>query len=210
METYIGFISPFPFNFAPYNWAMCQGQVLSISQNAALFSLLSTTFGGDGVQSFKLPNLGGTMIVGSGTSAIGTPFPYGGRGGAEFTNLTLQQVPSVPHTHPATFTPGGGTSPATLSVSTDTPTTVAPLLANGDTAYLANASVGNNLKGLYTKTAPAPGATATIPVNGGGGSGTVTVNPNTPAPATAPVALMNPYLALNFCIALQGIFPSRN
>ncbi|MHB9119621.1 MAG: phage tail protein [Burkholderiales bacterium] len=209
METYLGFISPFPFNFAPYNWALCQGQMLPIPQNAALFSLLGTTFGGNGSSTFALPNLSGTMIVGSGISTVGSQFPYGSSGGAEYISLTPQQVPLAPHTHPATFTPGGGASPATLSVSTETPTTVAPLLANGDTAYLANASVGNNLKGLYTKTAPAPGAMAAIPVNGGGGSGTVTVNPNTPTSAT-PVVLMNPYLALSFCIALQGLFPSRN
>lgn len=208
METFIGFITPFPWNWPPYGWSVCNGNVIAIAQNQALFALLGTSFGGNGTQTFGLPDLRGKQVIGYGQAAYGTVYDFAQQGGQASVTLTGSQVPLPSHTHTATFTPTGGSS-ANLSVSTETPSVATPQLANGDTAYLANATGGAILKGLYTKTAPAAGATASIPVNGGGGGGTVTVNPNGNT-AAGPVPLMNPYLALNFCIALQGIFPSRN
>lgn len=207
MDVFLGFISPFPWAWPPRGWSTCQGQLVAVSQNTALFSLLGTTFGGNGQTTYGLPDLRGRMPVGIGPGPGLPEYLIGEMSGSPSVLLNANQVPLAPHTHPATFTPTGGAS-SNLSVSTETPSVATPLLANGDTAYLANASGGAFLKGLYTKTAPAAGASATIPVNGGGG-GTVAVNPNTPTGAL-PVPLMNPYLALGFCIAMQGIFPSRN
>ena len=212
MDTFIGFITAFPWAWAPRDWSTCQGQTIQVQQNTALFALLGTAFGGNGQTTFLLPELRGRQIIGDGQSqATGTVFNFAQKGGAETVVLNTSQTPVTPHTHTATFTPGASGS-SNLSVSTAAPSAATPLLTNGQTAYLANSAAGgagNALKGLYTTTAPTAGATATIPVNGGGGSGTVTVNPTT-APAAASVPLMNPYLALNFCIAINGLFPSRN
>lgn len=209
MDVFAGFISPFPWNWPPLNWAKCTGTLLTIAQNQVLYSLVGPAFGGNGQTTFALPDLQGRQIIGYGQRPGGSAYPFANAGGHEMITLQPSQTPLAAHTHPATFTAGGGGSPANVSVSTAAPTDTAPMLTDGQTAYLANAAVGPNLKGLYTTTAPAPGATATIPVNGGGGSGTVTVDPNA-ATSAAPVSLMNPYLALNFCIALTGLYPSRN
>lgn len=210
MEVFIGFITPFPWNWAPYQWSLCNGGVLPVSQNAALYSLLGNIYGGNQVN-FNLPDLRGRQIVGMGQRPGGSDFTIGDYDGAESVTLSSAQVPLAAHTHPATFTPGAGGA-LSLSVSTAAPTTATPLLTNGQTAYLANSAAGgagNALKGLYTTTAPAADAAASIPVNSGTGGGTVTVNANNPTAAAA-VSLMNPYLALNFCIALYGIYPSHN
>lgn len=203
MESFIGTILIWPMNWAPQNWAICDGSLLPIQQNAALFSLLGTTFGGNGTTTFALPDLRGRMPIGMGQGPGLPGYTVGQQGGVASTALTLDNLPA--HTHAASFTPSGGGS-ASVSISTDVPSAATPVLANGDTAYLANANAGALLKGLYTKTAPAQGATATIPVNGGGGSGTVTVSPagNGQAFDNHP-----PFLGINFIICVNGIYPSR-
>jgi len=208
MDVFMGLISPFAFTYAPASWSTCEAQLLPISQNAALFSLLGTSFGGDGVSTFGLPDLRGRLPIGTGNGPGLNPVSFGEKSGTNTITLTAAQTPLAAHTHTATFTPTSAGS-SNISVSTDAPSAATPVLTNSQTAYLANASAGINLKGLYTLTAPAPGATATIPVNGGGSGGTVAVEPNSSTPAS-PVSLMNPYLALNFCIALTGLYPSRN
>jgi microcystin-dependent protein len=217
MDVFVGFISPFPFDWAPVNWSLCNGATMSLQQYTALYSLIGTKYGGDGRSTFGLPDLRGRQIIGMGQqpNGGGSNFPIASHGGSESTVLTAAQTPLVAHAHTATFTPGGGSgSQASLSVSTAAASSATPVLSNGQTAYLANAAAGsssNALKGLYTTTAPAEGATATIPVNGGGGGsgGTVSVGPAGQAAAAA-VPLMNPFLALNFCIALVGFYPARN
>jgi len=177
---------------------------MQISQQNALYALLGTSFGGDGQQTFCLPELRGRQIIGYGQAPGHSNFPFAAVGGAESVTLTPAQGPLAAHTH---------TASASLSISTAAATAATPTLANGNTAYLANAaagSAGNALKGLYATSAPAAGATASIPLSGAGSGGTVTVNTNSGTSASNPVPLMNPYLALNFCIALNGIFPSRN
>lgn len=190
MEVFMGFVSPFPYNWAPQGWGLCNGAILPIQQYSALFSLLGTQFGGNGTTTFGLPDLRGRTVVGMGQQPTGgSNFLVGGHGGAESVALIPSQVPAPSLT-------------ANVAVSTATPTDPTKPLTNGQTGYLANAlagGAGNALKGLFTTTAPAPGATATIPVNVSGGGG-----------GASPVPLMNPYLALNFCIAMVGLYPSRN
>lgn len=162
-EPFLAEIRMFSFNFAPRGWAQCNGQLLPINQNQALFSLLGTTFGGNGQTNFALPDLRNrTPISFSGSH------PLGERSGEESHTLTLNEMPS--HTH---FVQG----------STGTPNVASP--GNNYSAQNAGAYALN------------PNTTmATTAVSNTGGS---QPHPN-----------MGPYLVISFCIALQGIFPSRN
>ena len=98
-SPYLGEILLVPYNFAPTGWALCQGQLLSISQNTALFSLLGTTYGGDGRTNFALPDLRGRSPIGFGQGQGLQNYVQGQTGGEESVTLTLSQIPS--HTHPA-------------------------------------------------------------------------------------------------------------
>lgn len=95
MEPFIGEIKLVPYNFAPRGWAMCNGQLMAINQNQALFSLLGTFYGGNGVQTFALPNLQGSVIVGTGNGA--SPYVTGERGGAMNVTLTVPNLPAHAH-----------------------------------------------------------------------------------------------------------------
>lgn len=97
MEPFTGQISVFGFNFAPYNWATCSGQIMPIQQNAALFSLLGTAYGGNGTSTFGLPNLNGSVAVGQGQLLGGSFYDLGETGGATAVALSREQTP--PHTH---------------------------------------------------------------------------------------------------------------
>jgi microcystin-dependent protein len=172
-EPFIGEIMLFAGNFPPRGWAFCDGQVLSIAQNTALFSILGTTYGGDGVSTYRLPDLRGRVPVHAGNSSgpgLSQRF-LGEMGGAEAVTLSLAQIPA--HSH-------------TLRVDTANGTTSAPndaLLArdpSGTPAYGANAS----------------GSLAAQAVATAGGS--------------QPHQNMQPYTAINYCIALQGVFPPLN
>lgn len=102
MEPFIGQIQIFGFNFAPRGWALCDGQLLPISQNTALFSLLGTTYGGDGRTTFALPDLRGRVPVHVGNGPGLSPISWGGRGGAESMTLTSANLPAHTHTLNAT------------------------------------------------------------------------------------------------------------
>jgi microcystin-dependent protein len=157
------------FNFAPRGWAMCNGQLLPINQNQALFSLLGTTFGGDGRINFALPDLRGRTPI-----HVGNGHTLGEKGGAQSHILTTAELPT--HTH---FL--NGTNQA---VTTNVPTSGNSL---GNTT--PNQVYNNSNKSGFNALNPAS-------ITNIGGS--------------QPHLNMQPYLALNFCIALQGIFPSQN
>ena len=106
-EPYIGEIRIAGFNFAPVNWAFCNGQLLAISKNSALFTLIGTTYGGDGQNTFALPNLQSRVPIHQGTY-LGNSLVMGQSGGTESVTLTLNQIPN--HTHPPEVNSGGGTS----------------------------------------------------------------------------------------------------
>jgi len=170
-DPYLGEIRMFAGNFAPRGWAFCEGQLLPISQNTALFSLLGTTYGGDGRTTFALPDLRGRVPIHAAQGPGLSNRNLGEKGGEETHILTTNEIPS--HTHQLR-----GDS---LVASTDMPTNSAP---------------ARNAGGI-----PSYGDTPDIDMSGaaiqftGGGQGHNT---------------MQPYLAVNFIIALQGIFPSRN
>ena len=104
-DPFIGEIRMFGGNFAPQGWSFCDGSTLAISQNDALFALIGTTYGGDGVQTFNLPDLRGRVPIHQGVSAHGESFVIGQVSGVESVTLTSSQVPV--HSHPAQAGPGG-------------------------------------------------------------------------------------------------------
>lgn len=185
MEGYIAEIRMFAANFAPRNWAYCQGQILSIAQNTALFSLLGTTFGGNGQTTFGLPNFASRIARGTGTGGGLSNIVLGELGGAETATMTVNSMPQ--HSH-------------TAAVSTAA-TTASNAPANG-----AYASV------TLRVTAPA-GVTASGNMYAPTSDGTL-MNPSAVTIGVAgnsqPFMLLNPYLGMNYIICLYGIFPSRN
>lgn len=178
-QPYLGEIVMFGFDFAARGFAFCSGQLLPIAQNQALFSLLGTTYGGNGVTTFSLPDLRGRTPIGFGSSVDPgwqSTVQLGQAGGVENVTLNSTQVPAHTHQANASTTAGNNRIPSNRIYATST-NTAAPIA-------------------LY---APSTGAA-------------VAMNPATVAQAggNQPHPNMQPYLAMNFCIALQGIFPSRN
>jgi microcystin-dependent protein len=163
-EPFLSEIRLMSFAFAPKGWALANGQLLPINQNQALFSLLGTTFGGDGRVNFALPDLRSRVPI-----HIGSGHALGDRGGEPAHTLSLGELPS--HTHVAVAT----------SVNATGPVPTGNLMAATSNGYAA----ANNLTSLSPTTVP----------NIGGSQAHMN---------------MQPFLALNFCIALQGIFPSQN
>ena len=172
-SPFVAEIRIFGFNFAPKGWAFCNGQLLPISQNTALFSLLGTMYGGDGKSTFALPDMQGNAPVFWGQSTTGTQYFEGQTGGTQFVTLLISEIPV--HTH-------------NLMASTEDGTQGS--LTPGIT--LAN-SVGGK---LYQTTTNANLQTMNFQAVGLTGS-------------SLPHNNMMPYLTLNFCIALQGVFPPR-
>ncbi len=168
MDPFIGQISTTAFNFAPRGWMLCDGQALPIAQYQALFAILGTTYGGDGVRNFNLPDLRGRAAVCAGQATV-----IGEAGGTEAVALNATQIPS--HTHNAQAISAAGTSPSP---------------SGGVWAKSAN----NANQFVVDKNPSVPMAAS---ASGPGGQGQA--HPNMP-----------PMLVLNFIIAFQGIFPSRN
>src|ERR1051326_6416167 len=111
-EPFLAEIRLFPYNFAPRGWAFCQGQLMAISQNTALFALLGTTYGGNGVTTFGLPDLRGLVAVHVGQGLGLSPYDLGQVGGTETVTLTTAQI--APHPHPANFLNANGTKPGAI------------------------------------------------------------------------------------------------
>jgi microcystin-dependent protein len=183
MNDYIGQIEIFSFNFAPRGWAPCNGQLLSINQNQALFSLIGTTFGGDGRSTFALPNLQGNVAVGQGTGPGLPPVAVGQIGGEINHTLTVSETPQ--HTHRLMTA-----AKAVQSNSVDAPSESVTLSATTGTEKETTFPVP-----LYVAD-PAPAqALATQAVGPAGGQ---------------PHANTMPSLAVGYFIATQGVFPSRS
>jgi microcystin-dependent protein len=107
-DPYVGEIRTVGFNFAPYGWAMCSGQIIPIAQNTALFSLIGTLYGGNGTTTFALPNLNGSFAIGRGDGAGLTPRRVGDQGGLSSVTLSIAEIPA--HTHEAAGVAAAGTS----------------------------------------------------------------------------------------------------
>jgi microcystin-dependent protein len=149
-DQYLGEIRMFGGNFAPYGWALCNGQLLAISQNTALFSLIGTYYGGDGVTTFALPNLQSRVAIHQGQGTGLSPYVIGQNGGTENVTLTSQQMPQ--HNHSLNANPGNansnranGNSLATATNNTNIYTNAAPAEAmNAASIGLAGSSQPHN------------------------------------------------------------------
>jgi microcystin-dependent protein len=191
-------IVQFAGNFAPRGWAFCQNQILSISQNTALFSILGTTYGGNGQTTFALPDFRGRAIVGAGQGPGLSPYNIGEVGGAENVTLTQNNLPT--HTHAATL---NLTSSLTVA---DAPSTNQQAQPNGASLLGRSkdgAPNGTSIPWIYVPT----GTTPTTTLGGLNVAGTVT---NALTGNGLPTPILSPYGCVNVIIALQGIFPSRN
>ncbi len=194
MEVFMGSIMTFGFNFAPRGWSTCSGQILSIAQNSALFALLGTTYGGNGQTTFALPNLQGRMPISMGNGPGLTPRAIGEISGAE--NITILQSNMPMHTHAATYTPSAG------GVQVSTNTTGNTLVPSATNQYLSGSPGGPTGAAIWSATLDTP-----VALGGVSSGGSVAIGV---AGGSLPAGIMNPFLALNFSIALQGLFPSRN
>ena len=169
-EPFLAEIRIFGFNFAPRGWALCDGQILPINQYQALYSLMGTTYGGDGRTTFALPDLRGRVPLHEGQGSGLTNRALGGGGGAEQVSVSIAQMPSHGHSLQATSDPANSTAPAARVPATTTDDLYGPPedLVNSAAAAVQTTGVGAGHSNLQ------------------------------------------PYLVLNFCIALSGLFPSRN
>jgi microcystin-dependent protein len=172
VDPFVAEIRIVPFNFAPKGWAFCDGQLLPISQNTALFALLGTVYGGDGKSTFALPNLQGSVALHSGQGPGLSNYDLGEIGGSQTVTLLLSEIPVHTHTVNA----------LTALSSTSTPA--------------SNMVLSRSVNG---------------PAYADAGSGFQTFAPETlpPAGGSIPHNNLQPYLTLNYIIALQGVFPPR-
>lgn len=166
-DAYIGQVMLAPFGFAPKNWAQCDGAIMPLNQYQALFSLLGVTYGGNGVNTFQLPDLRGRTPYGTSSS-----YPLGQSGGTENVTLLSDQIPQ--HTHTAGYA-----------------------AQNGAARNPSNALYGN---------------TGASPIYATVTGQQVPLNPTTMGTAgqTQPHSNIQPFSVLNFCIALNGVYPSRS
>ena len=174
-DQFVAEIRIFPFNFPPTGWALCNGQLMPLSQNTALFALLGTTYGGDGKSTFALPDMQGNAPMQPGQGQGLSLRDLGEIGGTQTVTLLTSEIPA--HAHSI------GNA---VNVNGDSPSPVGRVFAES--------AAGRGLAAFYQ---PAPP--------------TGKINPNSllPTGGSQPHNNMQPYLTLNFCIALQGIFPQR-
>lgn len=181
IEPYIANVTIFAGNFAPLNWMFCQGQLLSISSNETLFALIGTTYGGDGVSSFALPDLRGRIAIHAGQGPGLSFYSLGQQGGNNSVTATVNNLP--PHTH--TFLGLAG-NPG----------------ASGDAGNQGGPN--GNVPAMLTNIQQydSQGSAALLE--------TVNNVATPPAGGNQPITIGSPYLAMNYIICVYGIFPSRN
>jgi microcystin-dependent protein len=190
MDPMIAEIKMFAGSFAPRGWAFCQGQMLQISQNQALFALIGTTYGGDGRITFALPDYRGRAPIGMGRGTGLSLINRGAQGGSETTTLGMAQLPS--HSHTASVSTLSGTikcQSGGLSGSINTPSGNYNGIAPGGSKIYSNTSGGSMAADALSIT----GGSVTVDNSGSG----------------QPFSNQSPYIGMNFIICLYGDFPAR-
>lgn len=181
MEGTIGEIRMFAASFAPKTWNYCDGSIIAIRSNTALFSILGTTYGGDGVNTFALPDLKSRVALGAGNAVTGTVYPLGQKAGTETVTLTTNNLPSHTHT---------GVANIAIPVSSESGNSADPS--------------GNHLGSLTGMFAPAAaGADTTLKAF----NGTVT---DGVSGSGYPTSILKAYIGMNYIICMYGVFPFRN
>lgn len=204
-NPFIGMISMFGFNFAPREWGFCNGAIMGIAQNTTLYSLIGCNFGGDCRVSFGLPDLRARLPKGA--SVMGTApglmsHSLGTSGGWHEQMMYESYMPG--HNHPATFTPTGSGGSMAVDASQSPGTTKSP--ASGD--LVASAPALGTTFNLYVDNAN-KGTTVALGGVTGGSGGTGVVGVSTTGSAQT-FSIMNPVTAVNYSIAMDGVYPSRN
>lgn len=187
MEEFIGVVKIFAGNFAPRGFMMCNGQTLPINQYSALFSIIGTTYGGNGQTTFGLPDLRGRAPVGWGQAPGLSNYNLGQVSGAESVSILISNMPA--HNHPAISTLALNASDAAATVGI-------PVAGN---ALGAGKDVNTDPVSMYTTSAP------NIPLAGGTVATTVGLNGG-----NVPISILQPILATSYIICIEGIFPTRN
>lgn len=180
MEGTLAVVTPVAYDFTPRYWMQCNGQLLAIAQNQALFSLLGTTYGGNGVNNFALPDLRGRVPLGTGTGGGIPPVTLGESTGSETATMTINNMPAHNHNGPITITPRVGANAEGSAASDNYP----GMVTNG---YSNTPTVGTFTQGPHV-------ISTTVGITG----------------SSLPFEILTPYLTLNYVICTQGIFPSRN
>jgi microcystin-dependent protein len=181
-------VTIFAGNYAPAGWLLCQGQLLNIGAYITLYTVIGTTYGGDGVQTFALPDFRGRVAVHAGQGAGLQPYILGQQGGVENVTLTIDQIPV--HSHAVTNLVLPGFPASNLPGTTDIPTGNVPAQVNGSPAAYTTASTDNL------------GNSTTLSLSGStGGNGTN---------GTTPINIVSPYTALNYVICVEGVFPTHD
>lgn len=180
MNPFLAIILQFAGNFAPTGFALCSGQILSIAQNTALFSLVGTFYGGNGVQTFGLPDLRGRTIVGAGQGPGLSPYVVGEITGVENVTLLAGNIPFHNHTVQAVAGAPNHASPSGNYLAEG------PKEGSGPTAKLSR---------FYANTTPNTSLNPQTIANAGG---------------SQPISILQPYNTLTYIIAMQGIYPARN
>lgn len=194
MEVFIGTIQSFAFNYAPSGWALCNGQVMAVQQNATLFSLIGTYYGGNGQSTFQLPNLQSRLPMGMGQGTGLSARVIGDFAGVESVALLAGNLPA--HTHGA-GTLAGSTTVQLTSVVSNSVTVPTPT-----NAYIGASGPGPGSATIYSDQ---QGANP-VPLKG---VSTTVVGDTAVAGQSQAFGTLNPYLAINFSIALVGLYPSR-
>lgn len=182
MEPFIGMIMPCPYTFAPRGWAFCMGQTLEIAECQTLYSLIGTTYGGDGRTTMKLPDLRGRVIVGKGQSPGTRDYRLGEQGGAETVRLSDTQMPLHAHTSPGIPANSGDAEAGRVPGPTAVP-----------------ARVAGSKRGEYTDSYSTTSDTTLMAGENTGDAGGGDIHEN-----------RQPSLVINYIIALEGIYPERN
>ena len=182
MEGVIGYTTCFAGNFAPKSWAFCQGQIINIASNTALFSILGTVYGGNGTTTFGLPDLRGRTIVGVGTGPGLSSYSLGQVGGSESDTLNIMQMPA--HVHPVAVVaqnPSNDTDAASLST------------ASGNVYARDEQGISPYASSPVVSMAPIQAAITMTSVG-----------------ANQPFSILRPLLVLNYIICTYGVYPARN
>ena len=188
MDPFIGEIVMFGGNFAPRQWALCNGQLLAISSNSALFSILGTIYGGDGRTTFALPDLRGRAALHSGTGPGLSTIPLGARGGFENHRLSILEMPNHIHSGAALR---GSILVNEEDATTDDPTNASLGIAQVSTGDISLYNTETNTKTMSPNSIQIQGDTS-------------------PAGGDQSFSIRNPFTAVNYIIALYGTYPSRN